>query len=334
MEIALLQTGGSREDGIVVSTLAEAEFFADAGFQDILYAVPLAAARLDRVRALHARIPRFHVLLDHEITLAAVQAAFTADADADDGTVRPLRVFLKVDCGYHRAGVDPSDPASIDLARRIATGPGTTLVGVYAHSGHAYNCAGGSASATEVARAEAATTAGFAAALRAAGLSVPVVSVGSTPASVHFDATMADGVTEVHPGNYVFFDRQQEISGACGPDDVGCYVLARVLSHYPKRNQLLLDAGGLAMHKDSGGAGVTGWGRVLGHPELALTSMSQEVCLATCSSGPIDWSAFPIGSVVRIAPNHSCMTAAMHAVYHVVDADFRVVDTWTPCKGW
>ena len=111
VEAALLQCGERRS--IVVSTLAEAEAFAAAGFTDILYGVPPEPSKLPRIAALVARVPAMHVLVDSGEAVAALQAAL---GPARAGGGAELGAFLKVDAGYGRAGV-PADStdAAVDV---------------------------------------------------------------------------------------------------------------------------------------------------------------------------------------------------------------------------
>ncbi|NWH79955.1 DSD1 dehydratase, partial [Piaya cayana] len=133
-EGAELATGGTRR-GIVVSTLAEARFFAAGGFDDILYAYPLPASRLEECAALAQRLQAFQVLLDNPQTLELLQKHPLPDG-------KRWLVWLKLDCGNGRAGLPPTDPSSLALAWSIAQdAPETvTLVGVYAHCGNTYSC--------------------------------------------------------------------------------------------------------------------------------------------------------------------------------------------------
>ena len=126
----------------------------------------------------------------------------------------------------------------------------------------------------------------------------------------------------------------QASAGSCSIDDVACFVVASVVGHYPDRNQLLVDAGALALSKDQAPQG--GFGGIRGHPELELFGVSQEVGKIT-SATPIDFERFPIGSRVEILPNHSCLTAACYPCYHVIDSDQggqAVVARWKPAKFW
>ncbi|NXP61074.1 DSD1 dehydratase, partial [Chloropsis cyanopogon] len=133
-EGAALATGGTRR-GIVVSTLAEARFFAAGGFDDILYAFPVPPWRLAECSALAQRLQEFQVLLDSPQGLEMLlQNPLPAG--------KRWLVWLKLDCGNGRAGIRPSDPGALSLARAIAQGSPelVTLVGVYAHCGNTYGC--------------------------------------------------------------------------------------------------------------------------------------------------------------------------------------------------
>ena len=120
LEGAALLTGGTKRR-CVVSTLAEATFLADGGFDDILYAVPLTPDKIVQAADLTARLEAFHVLVD---SMASVQALAAASC------AKPFSVVVMVDCGYHRDGVDPDDPESIELVRALSSGSNTRFAGV------------------------------------------------------------------------------------------------------------------------------------------------------------------------------------------------------------
>lgn len=172
------------------------------------------------------------------------------------------------------------------------------------------------------------------------------VSVGSTP-SMFYHKKLPQGLEpkklEIHPGNYVFFDRQQLYTGACADESwVAAFILARVIGHYDDfdRNAIMLDAGATALTKESTPQG--GMCAVLGRPELECYRMSQEVTMVRCRDGtPFPFEDFPLGSTVLLIPNHSCLAAACFGVYYVVDEeggmvskDSKIVDKWEPVRGW
>ncbi|KAJ4919327.1 hypothetical protein JOQ06_024439 [Pogonophryne albipinna] len=132
--LRMIERCGSRRC-IVVSTLAEACFYADHGFDDILYAYSLPLDKVERCADLSERLDLFQILLDHPHAL-------------DELKKRPLRdgrlwhVWLKLDCGNGRAGVLHSQPEAISLAQAIVGTKGVELTGVYVHCGNSYNCRG------------------------------------------------------------------------------------------------------------------------------------------------------------------------------------------------
>ncbi|MEA2571147.1 MAG: hypothetical protein QOI24_3148 [Acidobacteriota bacterium] len=318
-QIARLQHGG-HAGPITVSTLAEAEFFAERGFHDITYAMPIAPEKLSRAAALASRIERLNLVIDSHVALQTLES--------QGGT---FDVFLKIDCGYHRAGVDPDDPDSVALALAIARSPSVHFQGLLTHAGHSYNVRNLD-EVRRIAAMESASLTRFRALLDAEGLGDVCRSIGSTPTlSVVEQFVDAD---EVRPGNYVFYDAFQATLGSCALSDVAVSVLTTVVGSYPERGNLIVDAGALAMSKDPGPDHIEpgfGYGVVCDEQlkplPMKLVALSQE-------HGKIETSMrVPVGTRLRIIPNHSCLTAAMYEEYQIVD-DGRVVDRWRPVRGW
>ncbi|XP_074878529.1 D-serine dehydratase-like isoform X2 [Buteo buteo] len=296
LEGAELATGGTRR-GIVVSTLAEARFFAAGGFDDILYAYPLPGGRLEECATLAQHLQAFQLLLDSPQALALLRQ-------------RPLPagkrwlVWLKLDCGNGRAGVRPTDPGAMSLARAIAeeAPEEVTLVGVYAHCGDTYGCRDVPA-IQAVARATTAAVLDFVTALRRAGVPCPQASIGSTPSCSHPVPEMSQ-LTELHPGNYLFYDLQQTLLGSCHPEDVAIRVLTRVIGHYPHRNQLLVDCGWAALSLHGRDQAPVGCAAIEGHPQLRLVGLTQEHGQVEAVDGRLDFERFPLGSILALIPFH------------------------------
>ncbi|XP_075602999.1 D-serine dehydratase-like isoform X2 [Balearica regulorum gibbericeps] len=216
------------------------------------------------------------------------------------GTKRWL-VWLKLDCGNGRAGVRPTDPAALALARAIAEGAPekVTLVGVYAHCGDTYGCRDVPA-VQAIARATTAAVLDFVTALRQAGVPCPQASIGSTPSCSHPVPEMAQ-LTELHPGNYLFYDLQQTLLGSCHPEEVAIRVLTRVIGHYPHRNQLLVDCGWAALSLHGRDQAPTGCAAIEGHPQLRWKpSMDSWI------SGASRWAASWLSSPSTPAPPPPC----------------------------
>jgi D-serine deaminase-like pyridoxal phosphate-dependent protein len=325
-EAARLQHGGVNGP-ITVSTIAEAEFFAAAGFDDITYAVPVAPAKLERLAVLARRLRQLNVLVDHPSVLAPLEAvARTHDVRFD--------LFVKVDCGYHRAGVDPDDPQSVAFARDLASSPAVRFRGLLTHAGHSYHAR----DREELQRLAAEESAALNRFRDAVGIPELLRSIGSTPTAMVVDRFK--GCDEARPGNYVFFDAQQAQLGTCAKDDVAVSVMASVVGIYDAQKKLMVDAGSLALAREAAYQG-NEYGVVcdmaLHALPLALTTMSQEHGQLFFTGSDGEWSRFAatmkVGTRLRIIPNHSCITAAMYDLHHVV-SEGRLVDAWRPVRGW
>jgi len=327
VEAARIQVGG-HFGGIAVSTLAEARGFADAGFRDITYAVPVAPQKLPEIVDIHARIDRLAVLVDHIATIRAIEEVARSHSIV-------LPVWLKLDCGLHRAGVDPGSERAVDLAARLARSEHIDFRGALTHAGQSY-AATSRDGAAAVARHEAAVARDFTDRLAEKGVAVPRVSIGSTPTMTA--AVNLDGIDEIRPGNYLFFDAFQAAIGSCDISDVAFSVLATVISVFPEQHRAVIDAGALALSKDPGPTHVDpecGFGRPVAvedqHPlpGLRLTSLSQEHGVV---DGP-GTAALRPGTRLRLLPNHSCLAAACFDRYHVLRGT-GITDQWRPFRGW
>jgi D-serine deaminase-like pyridoxal phosphate-dependent protein len=316
---------------ITVSTLAEAEAFAAAGFTDVVYAVGISPDKLDRVLALRRRGVDLVVLLD-----SAAQAEAVAAASRAAGA--PVPALVEIDCDGHRGGVAPTDPALPAIAAALARGG--EVRGVLTHAGESYSCRG-RAELERAAEAERAAAVAAAGVLRAAGHRAPVVSVGSTP-TAHAVRDLT-GVTEVRAGNFVFFDLVMAGIGVCAVDDLALSVVVTVIGHRPDRGWVLTDGGWMATSRDRGTAAQAvdqGYGLVTDLsgtvlPDLLMTGASQEhgvLAVRPGSAAPLP--DLPVGTRVRILPNHACATAAQHDHYEVVDADPTTTSTWPRVRGW
>lgn len=335
-QVAAMATRGF-SGGITVSTLAEADYFLKNGFKDMTYAVGIVPGKLDEVAALQGRGATVSIITDD----VGVAGAIAQRAKAL-GT--RFRVLIEVDTGGGRAGVAPDSPDLVAIAAALKA-PGVELAGVLTHAGHSYACET-IGDIIEIAEEERAGAVRAAERLRAAGHSSPVVSVGSTPTALF--AKHLEGVTEMRPGNFVFFDLFQAALGSCSEADVAVSVLASVTGHHRGRNHMLLDAGALALSKDTGANARrpgTGYGAVcepaavLPEPGLAVLDVHQEHGIVGCAKAldaiePFPFQRFPVGSRVRVLPNHVCMTAAMYERYYITDGGDAVLDTWDRVNGW
>lgn len=334
-EIASMATAG-HSGGITVSTLREAEYFNERGFRDILYAVAVTPDKIPRAAALQDRAATLHLLVDDPNIVKDL------DQGAQELNAR-FSMYIDIDTGYHRSGVDPGSEVLIDIGKALQQANNLELTGVLTHAGHSY-AADGVEGIKEVAEKERRGTLRAAKRLREAGIACPVVSVGATPTAALGEGF--DGVTEARPGNYMFYDLFMYGKGVCALEDIAVSVLTTVIVNRPEIPRVLVDAGGLALSKDKMAAegplpGV-GYGLLR---EMTNGPLDVDTVVASVSQehgwlGP--WEAhaslplrdFPIGSRFRVLPNHSCITCAAYEEYYVVDGSDEIIDVWPRVNGW
>lgn len=319
---------------ITVSTLAEAEYFASHGYRDMTYAVGLSPASARRAMEIcHRTGADLKLLLD-----TVEQADALAEVRAATG-ITPS-VFIELDCDDHRGGLKPEDPRLLEVADRIVAA-GARLVGVLAHAGESYGLNTPEA-LVQAAENERAATVRAAETLRRHGHACPIVSLGSTP-TAHF-AENLDGVTELRAGVYMFFDLVQHGVGVCAVDDIAISVLATVIGTKPEKGWVLIDAGWMALSRDRGTASQAvdqGYGVVCdlhGHvlADVIVSQASQEHGILTVRPGSGKaMPDLPVGTRLRILPNHACAMASQHEFYSVVSGDSPEIDArWDRIRGW
>ncbi|SPP93444.1 D-threo-3-hydroxyaspartate dehydratase [Bradyrhizobium vignae] len=318
---------------ITVSTLAEAEYFAQHGFRDITYAVGLAPHTAARAMRLRKAGVDLKVLLD-----TPEQARMVGAAGRAAGVIPSA--FIEIDCDGHRGGLTADDPKLIAVG--VALGEaGVKLAGILTHAGESYSLFTPEA-LIAAAENERAAAVAAAKALRATGHECPVVSVGSTP-TAHFAEDLT-GVTEMRAGVYMFFDLVMHGVGVCTTDDIAISVLATVIGKKPEKGWILVDAGWMALSRDRGTAAQPvdqGYGLVCDvagkiYPDLIVSQASQEHGIVAIRPGSAHaLPNLPIGAKVRILPNHACATASQHESYSVVSADSDAIEAqWPRMRGW
>ncbi len=331
VEVALAMCGGT-PGPITVSTLREADYFADHGFSDILYAVGITSNKMEHVDSLLKRGVKLTVILDS-------QAAATALASHTKSLPATLHTLIEIDCDGHRAGILPESPELLAVAKTLADG-GVIVAGVMTHAGGSYDCRS-DAALQAMAEQERDRTVRAAMRLRDAGHAAPVVSVGSTPTAMF--ARDLTGVTEVRAGVFVFFDLVMAGLNVCAIDDIAVSVLTTVIGHQREKGWTIVDAGWMAMSRDRGTAAQPidqGFGLVCdidgnSMDDYILVSANQEHGIIAHRDGSAGKALdLGVGKQLRIMPNHACATAAQHARYHVVKGSQAITKTWERIGGW
>lgn len=318
--------------GITVSTLKEAEQFFACGIRDIVYAVGMAPTKLQQALALRRQGCDLKIVAD-SVACAEAIAAFGRVHD------EPFEVWIEIDVDDHRSGIKPEDDTLLAVATALVDG-GMRLGGLLAHAGSSYDYDTHEA-LVRIAEQERSGCVRAAERLRAAGLPCNVVSIGSTPTALA--AEHLEGVTEVRAGVYVMFDLVMHNVGVNDTSEIALSVLTTVIGHQKEKGWAIVDAGWMAMSRDRGtqrqkrdfgyGLVCSENGEVLG--DYLMSGANQEHGIVSRSGLPdheIE-QRFPIGSRLRILPNHACATGAQHPVYQALGPDGGV-ETWPRFYGW
>ena len=306
--------------GITVAKISEAEVMVDGGISDVFVAYPLVTE--EKIRRAITLTKRIRLIMGVD-SLEGARRLSTV-AEAEDQT---LEVRLEVDTGLRRTGVPYEDAA--ELARSIGFLSNLELTGIYTYRGAVL---GGKPTLDleEAGEEEGRLMASLADKMKTQGVRVDDVSLGSTPTAEY--SARVEGVTEVRPGTYVFYDRMQAQLGACSREDCAAEVVATVVSR-PRRDLAVIDGGSKTFATDvqPGGAplNLVGFGEVVGHPEAVLERLTEEHGMISLRGE----SDLQVGDVVRIIPNHVCSTVNLHDVVYLADEDGTVEEVPVAARG-
>jgi D-serine deaminase-like pyridoxal phosphate-dependent protein len=304
--------------GICCAKIGEAEVFAEAGITDIRLPYPVNPVNAPRLLPLMDRAI-ISIIVDHLDVARGWSAAMQRAG-------RTLDVLVKIDVGFHRCGVDPERSDALEFIRTISALPNLRLLGLLSHAGQAYHaCSEDELSA--IAEREAAILNGLSARARESGISLEERSVGATPTLRY--SVRQKGLTELRPGNYVYFDRTQTSLGSARLEDCALTVLATVVSK-PAPDRIILDSGSKTLTNDQarGIAKAAGYGAVLAPDGLAVDEtltierLSEEHAIVKVAGHTV----LAPGDRVRVLPNHSCVVSNLVDAVQLVDGE-EVVET-------
>ena len=297
--------------GATCAKLGEAEVFVEqGGVEDVLLAYPIVGP--PKLRRLATLMERAHVT----VALDSREAG-AALADAMAALDRMLDVYVEVNTGQDRAGARAGDEA-VALALDLERMPALRVVGVMTHEGHAGSSAPDAIEAAALAAGHALVE--TATAIRAHGLALPHVSVGSTPSSPY--TPTVPGVTEMRPGTYVFNDNSAFRHGRVGPERCAARIVATVVSR-PTADRAVLDAGSKTLAMDASPSHL-GHGYIVGHPVAVIARISEEHGVVVL---PPDEPGFAVGDRHEIIPNHVCPTINLTDQL-LVARDGQMIDVW------
>lgn len=318
---------------ITVSTLAEARAFAEAGYSDILYAVGMTPNKLDAINELLVNGVQLTVIID---SLPAAEAL----AGQANRLHKSLAVAVEIDADGHRAGIGAEDPVLLQIAQCIAEASNLVLVGVMTHAGASYQCFD-EEGRQHMAQQECDQAVIAAARLRKQGHAVTMISAGSTPTVL--SGIDYAGVTELRAGVYATFDCVMAGLGVCCYQDIAMSVVTTVIGHQADKGWVLVDAGWMALSRDTGTASQPrdcGYGLVCdinGHllDGWYVKHTNQEHGVIVHRDGAMpDLPQFAFGQPLRILPVHACATGGQFDQYHVTQDNQTISERWSRVNGW
>ncbi len=306
-------------DRITVSSLKMAEYFSEAGWNDITVAFPVNLREIERIQKLASRV-RLNLLME------SIESADFLQQKLET----PVNAYIKIDVGYHRTGIQPEKSDQLEaLLNRIENSPKLNFTGFLAHAGHSYQAR----SEQEIAEVHAKSTD----ILKKLGeiyrsrFPKLMLSTGDTPTcSVMEDF---DGINEIRPGNFVFYDLTQHAIGSCSVDNIAVALACPVVAKHEDRHELLVYGGGVHFSKDRLAVGPHGqviFGTVVGPGDNGwetidsnrnyVSKLSQEHGTVRVERDVFD--QYAPGDIMLVLPVHSCMTANLMKRYLTLSGEW------------
>jgi D-serine deaminase-like pyridoxal phosphate-dependent protein len=308
-EIAKLQLSEGAS-GICTQTLGEAEVMVESGIRDVFITNHVVGPE---------KIQRLVRLQEKATVKVAVDSLTNVESigTAAVSQVMTVPIVLEIDVGMdsYWCGV-PFGPAVRKLAGEFSLVEGVRLEGVMTYEGLLpYRIADKKRREQTVAcvierLVEAAEM------IRKGGQDVSVVSCGSTLTAA--TAATVPGVTEIQPGNYVFYDLEQVRMGSTQLDHCALSILTTVTS-VPRHDRVVVDGGIKAFCHDQGK-----FPAPVNQPNLEPVEMYEEQLVLKTSP---EQTPSRVGDKIEFIPYHACTATNMHDQIKVISRD-ELVTTW------
>lgn len=304
--------------GLLVGTIDEAEAFVNSGVKAVAFPYPIInIANIKRAIDLSKKA---RIILSFDNTDAAND--WNKELCKDNLS---MEYFILINSGLNRLGVMPENAPA--LARELSQFENLKLLGISTHPGHVYSVASPE-EVKQVSEQEVWCMTTAKKLLDDNGFNIEVVATGSTP--TFFDVVSNENIDVLRPGNYPFYDNIQLSLNICKENDCSLTTLGTIISK-PSEDLFIVDVGSKCLGLDKGAHGsdlITGFGKVKGHDELNIISLSEEIGKIQI----VKDTNLNVGDKIQIIPNHSCSCANMtnyivgyrgEEVVEIIEVDVR-----------
>jgi len=294
---------------ITVSSVSMAQYFATHGWRDITVAFPVNLLEIDEINQLAAKI-QLNLLIESVETACFLSSELKTSCG----------YFIKIDTGYHRTGIAVSNIALIDTVLKNADSNLLNFKGFLTHSGNAYHAK----DHDELKRIQQFTAENLLRLKKHFKTQFPdlLISIGDTPTCSQLP--IPEGINEIRPGNFVFFDVMQFALGSCRMEDIAVALVCPVVAMHPNRQEAVIYGGAIHLSKEHTfldpdpqpiyGLAVV-WNNTTWEPDRLLgkvRSLSQEHGIIALTQEGCNLKP---GDLVAILPVHSCLTANLMRSY-------------------
>lgn len=294
---------------ITVSSLAMAQYFADAGWENITLAFPVNVRAAEEIDQLAQQI-QLQLFINAPESAKYMQEKLTCS----------VGVYVEIDTGSRRTGIPAENVEEVQhLLKVLKACSNLSLNGFYTHAGHSYK----GRSLEEVQSVHHDTVS------KLTGLRSKLdnefgpikICMGDTPTGSLVEDW--NGIDEISPGNFVFYDWMQYTIGSCTPDQIAVCMACPVVEKHSERNELIVHGGAVHFSKEfveSNGINTfgqvaelkdQGWGKPV--EGAYLKAISQEHGIVTVP--PEFLTQVKIGDMIGILPVHSCLSANLMRRY-------------------
>ena len=303
---------------IAVSSVPMAEYFAEGGWDNITIAFPLVKSQAENIDNIARKI-------NLQVTVSSIGNA----KQLANSITSKVEVYIEIDTGQGRSGLQANDFTSInEILQAFTVNNNINFIGFLSHAGHSYQ-----SNKDSIEDLNAQATQALNQLKKEYFKKYPnlTISYGDTPTSCLCNCF--EGVDELRPGNFAFFDMQQAVQGVCLPGDIAIALACPVVAVYPNRLQSIIWGGAVHLSKDfyTDNFGQKSFGAICKlNNDYSWSDPIEGLCLESISQehGVIKAKSLKAieglseGDWIAILPAHSCLTADKMGEYWVKERGF------------